>query len=506
MRAGIVRWGVGLALLLAGAAATAWSALVQTSAPAQRDGPDHPVDARASDPRDISAQNSPTVVRNPRDPRQVVVANRIDTPDFSCRVHVSADGGARWRPLAVPIPAGEGRKCYAPDAAYGPDGTLHVSYVTLHGLGNTPRALWATSSRDGGRTLGPPRKVAGPLAFQARLAADPTAAGRLYATWVQAREVGNLKFTAPGNPILLSASGDGGATWSPPVQVSDPRRGRVLAPSAAVGPRGEVYVLYLDVGDDRLDYEGAHENEGGPPYPGRFTLVVARSLDRGRTWEESVVDDRVVPVERFIPFLAPFPSLAVDPRSGRLYVAFHDARLGDPDVWVWSLGSGDEQWTGPARVNDTPPRDGTWQYLPQLDVAPSGRLDVVYYDRRRDPRDVRNEVSLQSSFDDGRSFGAHATLSSRSFDSRVGFGSERGLATLGSRLGLASADAGVLAAWSDTRAGTQASNKQQVAAAVAVPARRGVAAATARSVGRAGFAVALGGLAALALAAWPSRR
>jgi hypothetical protein len=267
-----------------------------------------------------------------------------------------------------------------------------------------------------------------------------------------------------------------------------------------------VYVLYLDVGDDRLDYEGAHENEGGPPYPGRFTLVVARSLDRGRTWEESVVDDRVVPVERFIPFLAPFPSLAVDPRSGRLYVAFHDARLGDPDVWVWSLGSADEQWEGPARVNDTPPRDGTWQYLPQLGVAPSGRVDVVYYDRRRDRRNVRNEVSLQSSFDDGRTFGANATLSSRSFDSRVGFGSERGLATLGSRLGLASEDAGVLAAWSDTRAGTQASNKQQVAAAIAVPAQRGIAPATARTVGRAGFALALGGLAGLLLAAWRSRR
>jgi hypothetical protein len=118
------------------------------------------------------------------------------------------------------------------------------------------------------------------------------------------------------------------------------------------------------------------------------------------------------------------------------------------------------------RVNDTPRRDRTAQYLPEVAVAPGGRVDVVYYDRRADPRNVRNEVSLQSSVDGGRSFGARTTLSSRPFDARIGFGADRGLPTLGSRLGLVSGRDDAVAVWSDTRAGTQASGKQDLVRAV----------------------------------------
>jgi hypothetical protein len=252
------------------------------------------------------------------------------------------------------------------------------------------------------------------------------------------------------------------------VRVNPTARSRALAPSTAVGPHGEVYVLYLDLGNDRLDYEGEHQGRGGPPYPGPFKLVLARSLDRGRTWAESVVEDRLVPTERFIAFLPAFPSIAVDGSDGRVYAGFHDGRLGDPDVLVWSRPDGAAVWDGPTRVNDTPERDGSAQYLPKLAVAPKGRLDVVYYDRRSDPKDVRNEVSLQSSFDHGESFDASIVLSGRSFDSRVGYGNERELPDIGSRLGLISDDSSAFAVWSDTRSGTIDSNKQDVGSARAV--------------------------------------
>jgi len=458
---------IGAALLVAGVGWMVASALAGGTRPESLPGSDRPVNRGARDPGDLRARNSPTVTRSPRERERLAISSRVDSPDFSCAVHTSGDGGISWSPVAVPVPRGYGPKCYAPDATFGADGVLHVSYVTLTGRANQPEAVWVASSKDGGRTLSEPRRVSGPLAFQVRIAADPDRPDRLFATWLQARDIGSLKFTAPGNPIVVSRSDDGGATWSRPVRANDPNRGRALAPSAAVGRQGELYVLYLDVGGDRLDYEGAHENVGGPPYAGRFSLVLARSLDRGRTWAESVVDDRVVPTERFIPFLPPFPSLAVDHRSGRIYVGFHDARLGTPDVWVWTLPWRGKAWNRPVRVNDTAQRDRTAQYLPALSVAPDGRLDVVYYDRRADRRsNVRNQVSLQSSQDDGRSFGARTELSSRSSDSRIGFGSERGLATLGSRLGLTSGDDELLAVWSDTRVGTRASNKQDLVRAV----------------------------------------
>ena len=63
----------------------------------------------------------------------------------------------RWRDAGrrpqIPEPKGEGGKCFNPDVAFGADGTLTLSFVTLKGPGNVPHAVWASTSKDGGRTL-----------------------------------------------------------------------------------------------------------------------------------------------------------------------------------------------------------------------------------------------------------------------------------------------------------------------------------------------------------------
>jgi hypothetical protein len=461
-----------------------------------------PVNEGALDLADISANNSPTLVRSPRDARRVVVANRIDSPRYSCALHASSDGGASWTQTPVPAPRGEAT-CYAPDVAFDADGKLYMSFVTLRGRGNVPNAAWVVTSDDGGKTLSAPRRVLGRLVFQVRLATDPAAAGRVYLSWVQGAEVGLYRFSGPRAPIQTMRSDDGGATWGAPVQASSPQRARVLAPTPVVGRGGELYVLYLDLGADRIDYEGAHNGRGGPPYPGSWQLVLARSRDRGATWQESVVERALVPTERLIAFIPPFPSLAIDRASGRLYAAFHDGRLGDSDVWLWTLQGGASAWSGPRRVNDTAPRDGTSQYLPKVAVAPGGRLDVLYYDRRRDrSRNEANETSLQSSEDAGRSFTRRLVLSGRAFDSKVGFGVERDLPDLGSRLALLSDEARALAVWPDTRAGTRASLKQDLAQrVVAFSGPDGLGAGARVLLRIAGVALAVAGLALLALAA-----
>ena len=426
-----------------------------------------PVNAGATDLRDIRANNSPTVVANPTDVANLVVVNRIDTPRFGCAMHVSFDAGTSWAPTTIPFPAGEEDppRCFAPDAAFGSDGKLYVSFITLRGQGNTPSAAWVVSSGDGGRALSSPARASGPLPLHLRLVADPTVSGRLYLTWLQAEDTGTLSLAGDDNPIVVSRSDDGGRTWAAPIRVSPPTRRRVIAPVPAVGPKGDVYLLYLDLGDDALDYNGGHQGRGGDPYPGRWSMVAARSHDGGSSWTEAVVESALVPADRFVVLFPPAPSLAVDLANGRLYAAFHDARHGDADVWLWSSTDGTSFAPG-VRVNDTRTGDATSQYLPRVGVAPSGRVDVVYYDRRADPANVMNEVSLQSSSDGGRSFGSRLRLSDRSFDSGIGFGSERNMADLGSRLGLASSDSRALAVWADTRAGTVASNKQDLGAAV----------------------------------------
>lgn len=449
---------VGVGALIAGASAGTLRARVV--------GGNVPVNSGALDRRDIGGNNSPTLVRSPKDGRHLVLVNRIDTPRFSCALHVSSDGGSTWSETALPLPGGKDTKCGWPDAAFGAEGTLYVSFVTLEGVENAPAAVWVVTSTDGGRTLSPAAKALGPLAYQVRLAADSAVPRRVHLSWVQASAAGDIGFPEPGNPLMIARSDDGGGRWREAVQVSPPSRSRVLAPSIANGTRDALFVAYLDVGEDSLDYHGLHDRVGGAPYPGPWSLVVARSFDAGSTWQETTVDGGVVPIERVVALRPPAPSLAVDRERGRVYAGFHDGRRGDADVWVWTSADGGARFASPVRVNDTPVGDKTSQYLPALDVATDGRLDVVYYDRRGDRTNVMNEVSLQASADHGRTFGSRLRLSDRRFDSRVGIGSERGLAELGTRLAVTSTYDQAVAAWADARSGNIASNKQDIARAV----------------------------------------
>lgn len=481
------------------AAAALAAALAGGGVGVERVGGDAAVNAGAGDPVDIAAHNSPSLARDPTDASTVAVANRIDSPQFGCGLHVSRDGGASWAHPDVPLPAGEDT-CFAPDVAFDAAGTLYVSYVTLAGLGNTPNAVWLASSDDAGATFSAPTRIGGPRSFQVSLRAHPREPGRLYLTWLAAESVGTLSFPQPGQPLMAATSADGGDSWSRPVRLNDPAHRRAIAPSPVVAADGTWYVAYLALGDDRLNYHGAHEGQGGPPPQGPWRLIMARSGDGGASWTQTVVD-QLVPTERFLVFMPPFPQPAVD--GDTVYVAFHGGRANADgaaraaDVWLWASPDGGASWPAPTRVNHTPRGDATRQALPQIAVAPTGRLDVVYYDRRADADNVLTEASLQSSFDGGATFTDRVVLSSQAFDSRIGFGSFRDLPELGSRLALSSTEAGALAVWADTRAGTQASGKQDLhRARVAVDGGLGAAAAAAGVGGGAAVVAIAVGLAA----------
>ncbi|MDP9072859.1 MAG: glycoside hydrolase, partial [Actinomycetota bacterium] len=400
------------------------------------------------------ANNSPSIVRNPRRFDNLVVVHRVDQPPYSASLEWSNDSGRSWRTVALPLPPGSAEP-YAPDAAFAPDGTLYVSYVSLHGTGHVPDNLWVARSVDGGRTLSEPVRVSGSLAFQARLVAGGD--GMVHVTWLQASEVGLFSIVGSSNPIVSSASSDHGRSFSAPVRVSDPERQLVGAATPIIDSKGRLVVLYEDFKRDHRDFE----NLDGPVWDQPMALVVSRSSDGGQSFSTGKeVDSDVIASQRFVVYLPEFPSLAAGPQ-GSLYVAWADSRNGDEDVLLRRSDNGGESWTAATRVNDNRIHDGTARSLPRVGVAANGRVDVLFVDGRGDAARTRANVYLASSGDRGKSF-RNVRMTSSSFDRGVGPETPRGPVNFGSCLGLTSESGRVLAAWTDTRLGDRVSRRQDV--------------------------------------------
>lgn len=401
--------------------------------------------------------NSPAIAVDPTDRRFAVIANRLDGPAFNCALQASGDAGRSWLP-AYPVPnlPKGAERCYAPEAGFDKSGRLYYLFVGLHGQGNTPMGVFLTSSTDRARSFSSPRKILGPNSFQVRMAIDASLGrkGRIHVVWLRANGDPGIGALPPGpNPIMSMFSDDGGVKFSKPVQVSDADRERPIAPALALGPHGSVHVVYYDLKDDSRDYLGLE----GPAWEGNWELVSASSADNGRHFGKGVVvDSDVIPPERvMLIFTMPPPSLAAGP-DGTLYASWDDARNGDWDVFMRRSTDGGKTWGSPVRINDDPLHDGRHQYLPKVSVAPNGRVDAIFYDRRGEQTDNRStNVYYAYSLDRGATFSANRKLTDWDFDPQIGpsyqVQSAKGLQEFGSRIGLFSEGASVIAAWTDTR-------------------------------------------------------
>ncbi len=369
---------------------------------------------------------------------------------------MSGDGGRGWLPVQpVPELPDGAEKCYAPEVAFDREGTLYYLFVGLAGGGNEPMGAFLTTSTDRGQTFSAPRPVLGPLNFGVRMAIDPGLGekGRLHLVWLHATSDPPLgAFGPPPNPILAAYSDDGGATFSSPVQVSDPERQRVVAPALALGPDHAVHVAYYDLKDDLIDYQGLE----GPTWKGTWSLVVASSSDGGATFSRGEsVDDEIVPHERVMLIFTMPPASLVADDEGRLCAAWTDARHGDADAVARCSNGRGEPWGELRRLNDDPQGNGSSQYMPRLSVSPEGRIDAIFYDRRDDAEDIGNHVYYTFSTDEAETFASNLRLTADGSSSQIGQRytntSAEGLVEFGSRLGLLSHPHQAVAAWTDTR-------------------------------------------------------
>lgn len=218
--------------------------------------------------------------------------------------------------------------------------------------------------------------------------------GNVYVSWTH--------FVGPTNRILLSRSVDHGKTWSSPVRISDKvLDGAVQGSQVAVGPGGEVYVVYETFfqGNKRQHY-------------------LAKSTDGGETFSPSVA---ITPHFNELSFSSTyrknsFPSLAVSPTNGHVYVVYADqpSPASGAEVEFIASRDGGATFSSPVAINN--PSVGH-QFMPASAVDSAGVIHVSWFDTRNDSnRTSTYDVYATNSYNDGGDFCANNRVTATSVD------------------------------------------------------------------------------------------
>jgi hypothetical protein len=244
--------------------------------------------------------------------------------------------------------------------------------------------------------------------------------GNIYVTWTAFGQ------TTGGIPIVLSRSTDGGNTFSTPIQVT-PSGGFGLTQGSApaVGPNGELYVAWFQGGC------------GG--FGSISSIFVAKSVDGGQTFGLPVMVAPVQPLGFGTGLFCgsiggtlngnfrvnSFPRIDVNPKNGHVYIVYgsHSVPSADSgDAYFTSSTDGGQTWSIPLRVNDDSTTND--QFFPAIAVNGQGVIEVIWYDRRRDPNNLLIDVYSAKSTNDGLSFQRNQRVTTVSSPPAVGYDPE----------------------------------------------------------------------------------
>lgn len=369
----------------------------------------------------------PGVAVNHANPQQVVAV-------FQDNAHAaySGDAGETWQ-VAEGVAPKNYRVSGDVSTAFDNQGHAFICYIAFDKLGTfnywahgaTRNGIFVRRSLDGGKTweadhipvAEQPTAAGIPFEDKPYIVADNSKskfAGNLYVGWTRWR--------LTDSQMVISRSSDDGKTWSQPVEIDDhpglPRddNGAAEGFDGAVGPDGTLYVIWSQ------DYD----------------LMFTSSRDGGKTFSKARPVIHTAPIMFAIDTLDRangFPQIAVDPKSKRLYVTWSDYRNGDLDVFISSSGDGGKHWTPAARVNNDLVHNGAEQFFQWLAVDPvDGSVNVVFYDRRNDPKNRKQIVVLARSTDQGHTFNNYAWTDEAFEAGGLFFGDYSGLAAYGGRV------------------------------------------------------------------------
>ncbi|HTD24707.1 MAG TPA: sialidase family protein [Terriglobales bacterium] len=268
-----------------------------------------------------------------------------------------------------------------PSLALDASGNIYVAWSGVANFANGATAIFFTRSTDGGSTFSTPVNVSGP---QPAVGASGQSmildsGGNVYLVWSGSFDNNSLTY----GPVFFSLSSDGGATFSPPVQVSNDQTQRA---QVAVDASGNIDVVW---------YESVNGGGGHDP------VFFSQSSDRGATFSTPIT----VSGDTFFP---PEQQMTVD-SQGNIYVVENlDPTQNGVDRDVWLAYSSDGGTTfSMTNISNNPGSNGPTQGQIALDSA--GNVNVVWVEP------TQLQIFYRRSTDGGATFSDPVNVSNDSF-------------------------------------------------------------------------------------------
>jgi hypothetical protein len=372
-------------------------------------------------------QNEQNIVINPANSQNVVTSANDYRYGFRAYIYFSTDGGNTFSNVILPHwdPATGGKGLFKhvqaggdPVLAFAPDGTLYYSALVydFSFANRTPSGVAVAVSHDGGATWGDPVMVHYESSndfFNDKEWIAAGSGGTVYVTWTLFKS--NRGHGYISSNIVESVSHDFGATWSDPIAVSDRAHPFDQGSSPAVAPDGTLYVAYegnqaSDIFRDQIVL--ARSTDGGQTFT---NIELGRVYDDVGCYPTNVAQGRArLSFEQFR--INSFPSLAIDPTTGELAIAWADDQS-NPGCAAGAAsfsGSTNNQvklvtsangttWTAPLMITS-----GADKAYPAVG-ANSGRIVVGYYTRDYSPVPTAGDRSCGRGFLDDSDTGFPAS-------------------------------------------------------------------------------------------------